>query len=61
MNGIKVTRRSPGRVGEIGHLAFNPEDGPARFTAQSAFSMPQTPDGAAPRESIEVRMLVFFD
>ena len=34
--------------------------GPARFSAHGAFDDPQTPAGAPPRESIEVRTLVFF-
>lgn len=34
--------------------------GPARFSAHGAFDDPQTPADAPPRESIEVRMLVFF-
>lgn len=36
------------------------EDGRARFTAHSAFEDPTSPSDAAPRESIEVRALVFF-
>jgi hypothetical protein len=32
---------------------------PARFTPHSAFIDPTTPADAAPRESIEVRTLVF--
>jgi hypothetical protein len=36
------------------------EDGRARFTAHTAFDDPNTPAMAAPRESIEVRALVFF-
>jgi hypothetical protein len=36
------------------------EDGKARFSAHSAFDDPTTPPGAAPRESIEVRALVFW-
>lgn len=36
------------------------EDGRARFTAHSAFDDPTSPPGAAPRESIEVRALVFW-
>ena len=32
----------------------------ARFSAHGAFEDPQTPDTAPPRESIEVRTLVFF-
>ncbi|MGK0169899.1 MAG: hypothetical protein ACI9W2_001622, partial [Gammaproteobacteria bacterium] len=35
-------------------------DGKARFTAHSAFADPSSPAGAAPRESVEVRTLVFF-
>jgi hypothetical protein len=35
--------------------------GPARFSAHGAFEDPQSPPDAAPRESIEVRTLVFFD
>lgn len=35
-------------------------DGRARFTAHSAFSNPQAPTDARPRESIEARTLVFF-
>jgi hypothetical protein len=35
-------------------------DGRARFTAHSAFEHPAAPADAAPRESIEVRTLVFF-
>lgn len=34
--------------------------GPARFSAHSAFDDPQTPANAPPRESIEVRTLVFY-
>jgi hypothetical protein len=37
------------------------EDGRARFTLHTAFDDPTTPENAAPRESIEVRALVFFD
>ena len=36
------------------------EDNPGRFTAHTAFDDPTTPANAAPRESIEVRALVFF-
>jgi hypothetical protein len=36
------------------------EDGRARFTAHSAFEDPTSGPDAAPRESIEVRALVFF-
>ena len=36
------------------------EDGRARFTAHSAFDDPTTPPHTAARESIEVRVLVFF-
>ena len=32
----------------------------ARFTAHSAFEDPSSPPDAAPRESVEVRTLVFF-
>jgi hypothetical protein len=35
--------------------------GAARFSAHGAFDDPQTPPAAPPRESIEVRTLVFFD
>jgi hypothetical protein len=35
-------------------------DGRARFSAHSAFEDPTTPAGAPPRESIEIRTLVFF-
>jgi hypothetical protein len=34
--------------------------GAARFSAHGAFDDPQTPDNAPPRESIELRALVFF-
>ena len=34
--------------------------GAARFSAHGAFDDPQTPPGAPPRESIEVRTLVFY-
>ena len=37
------------------------EDGRARFTLHTAFDDPTTPDDAAPRQSIEVRTLAFFD
>ena len=37
------------------------EDGRARFTAHTAFKDPATPPGAPPRESIEIRALVFFE
>lgn len=36
-------------------------DGRARFTAHSAFFDPNAPADARPRESIEIRTLVFFD
>jgi hypothetical protein len=36
------------------------EDGRSRFTAHSAFDDPTSPADAAPRESIEVRTLVFW-
>jgi len=36
-------------------------DGRARFVPHSAFVDPTTPSGASPRESIELRTLVFFD
>jgi len=36
-------------------------DGRARFTPHTAFDDPATPLGAAPRHSIEVRTLAFFD
>ena len=35
-------------------------DGRARFTIHSSFEDPDAPTGAAPRESIETRCLVFF-
>ena len=37
------------------------DDGRARFTPHTAFDDPMTPEGAAPRESIEVRAFAFFD
>ncbi len=36
------------------------EDGPARFSAHTAFDNPEAPHDAAPRESIEVRALVLW-
>jgi len=36
------------------------DDGRARFTAHTAFEDPNSPPNAAPRESIEVRALVFW-
>jgi hypothetical protein len=36
------------------------EDGTARFSAHTAFDDPTSPPDAAPRQSIEVRALVFF-
>ena len=33
----------------------------ARFAPHSAFTDPTTPDGAAPRESIEIRTVAFFE
>jgi hypothetical protein len=35
------------------------DDGRARFTAHTSFDDPNSPPNAAPRESIEVRALVF--
>ncbi len=35
-------------------------DGRARFTAHTAFDDPSTPEGAPPRESIELRTIAFF-
>ena len=37
------------------------EDGTARFTAHSAFEDPTAPANVLPRESIEVRTLVFHN
>ena len=37
------------------------EDGRARFTAHTAFEDPESAEDAPPRESIELRALVFFD
>jgi hypothetical protein len=37
------------------------DDGRARFTAHTGFDDPSSPPDAAPRESIETRMLLFFD
>ena len=36
-------------------------DGTARWTAHGAFTDPNTPSGAPPRESIEIRTLLFYD
>ena len=36
------------------------KDGRARWTAHSAFDIPNTPPNARPRESIEIRTLAFF-
>lgn len=36
-------------------------DGTARWTAHGAFDDPNTPAGAPPRESIEIRTLVFYE
>jgi hypothetical protein len=36
------------------------QDGRARFTAHTAFDDPSSPPNAAPRESIEIRALVFW-
>jgi hypothetical protein len=36
------------------------DDGRARFTAHTSFDDPNSPPKAAPRESIEVRALVFW-
>lgn len=36
-------------------------DGTARWTAHGAFDDPTTPEGAPPRESIEIRTLVFYE
>ena len=35
-------------------------DGPQRFSAHTGFDDPETPPDVPPRESIEVRTLVFF-
>jgi hypothetical protein len=37
------------------------DDGRARFVPHAAFTDPTTPPGAPPRESIELRTLVFYD
>ena len=39
---------------------YDSDPGHTRFTAHSAFDDPSCPEGALPRESIEVRTLVFF-
>ena len=35
-------------------------EGAARFSAHTGFDDPETPASAPPRESLEVRMLVFY-
>ncbi len=81
---IPAERRHPDRIGEIYHIAYNPDhrwfyfprmerdeaivfkcydsetDGRARFTAHASFTDPTTPASAPPRESIEMRTLVYF-
>jgi hypothetical protein len=81
---IPAERRHPDRIGEIYHIAYNPDhrwyyfprmqrdeaivfkcydsmtDGRARFTAHGSFTDPSTPPDAGPRESIEMRTLVYF-
>jgi hypothetical protein len=81
---IPAERRHPDRVGEIYHIAYNPDhrwfyfprmardeaivfkcydsvtDGRARFTAHGSFTDPGAPADAPPRESIEMRTLVYF-
>jgi hypothetical protein len=37
------------------------KDGRARFTPHTSFNDPQSPAGAPPRQSIEVRAFAFFD
>ena len=39
---------------------YDSEAGRARFTAHSAIDDPGTPEGALPRQSIEVRTFAFF-
>ena len=39
---------------------YDSEEGRARFTAHSAIDDPGTPEGALPRQSIEVRTFAFF-
>ena len=39
----------------------NLEDGRARFTSHGAFDLPDMSEGAAPRESIEVRTLAIIE
>ena len=36
------------------------KDGRARFTAHTSFEAPATPPNAEPRQSIEMRALVFY-
>jgi len=36
-------------------------DGTARWTAHGTFEIPGTPADAAPRESIEIRTMMFWD
>ncbi|KAF9261062.1 hypothetical protein L218DRAFT_1050256 [Marasmius fiardii PR-910] len=40
---------------------YDTEDGVAGFVPHSAFEDPTTPKGSPPRESIEVRYMVFYD
>lgn len=73
------------RVGEVYHIAYNPDnrwyyfpemtrdealvftcydskkDGRARFSAHASFHDPNAPADAGPRESMEIRLLAFFD
>lgn len=39
---------------------YDSDRGVARFTAHTAFDDPSSPEGASPRESIEVRTLAFY-
>jgi hypothetical protein len=40
---------------------YDTERNLARFAPHSAFTDPTTPEDAAPRESIEIRTVAFFD
>lgn len=79
---LPITRRSPGRDGEIFYVKFNSRqqfiyfsnmtpdealvfkvfdsatDGRARYTSHTAFELPD--NSGPPRESMEVRLFVFF-
>lgn len=54
-----VPQMQPSEV--LAFKLFDSDDSVTQFTAHSAFNLPDTPQDAAPRQSIELRTIAFLD